>query len=76
VCLLNYKGLVEEMEIHERWWKGAGEKSKKEVVVVASKSLKKNKDIGIDEKAAKERKGAELEDDEETSMEESEVIRV
>lgn len=21
VCLLNYKGLIEEMNIHQRWWK-------------------------------------------------------
>jgi hypothetical protein len=24
VCLLNYKGLIEEMSIHQRWWRVTG----------------------------------------------------
>jgi|LauGreDrversion4_2_1035121.scaffolds.fasta_scaffold344475_3 hypothetical protein len=77
ICLLNYKGLIEEMSITERWWKGKAETGKQTVkfalqrrVVPTVQELreKHSKDDVVE---------VDRDQDEDTSMEdESEIIRV
>jgi len=73
VCLLNYKGLVEEMSIHPRWWKTQGKQTGE-----TSKSMEEEEDevSCLKLSGKKNKKPIILAEEEETSMEESETIKV